>query len=49
MEEDRISPELIKAELKVEEDDLHVKSVYDLTCQFQMQFPIKFTKHAQQS
>ena len=34
MEEDRIPPELIKAEFKEEENDLHVKSqVYDLTWQ----------------
>ena len=50
MEVDRIPPELIKAEFKEEEDDLHVKlQVYDLTCQFQMQFPIQFTKHVQHS
>ena len=50
MEVDRIPPELIKAEFKEEENDLHVKSqVYDLTCQFQMQFLIQFTKHAQHS
>ena len=50
MEEDRIPPELIKAEFKEEEDDLHVKSeVHNLTCQFQMQFPIQFTKYAQHS